>query len=240
MHINIDVTQPQDMAEKETISNVTLYLIMAAMLTFGTLNTVLMKMQDEVVVGTDADGKPRKFTHPYFQCAVMFVGELFCLLLFAIKKGIFGAPTNDINPALIAIPALFDIAGSSLMFIALTMCAASVYQMMRGVIVVITAGMAVAFLGRKQYAHHWISLLTIVSGVFFVGYVSIMASKGSASVGETSLTGIILLLAAQCFTGGQFVSEEKLLGGRTLDPLFVVGMEGFWGCCVFGILLPVF
>ena len=122
---------------------------MGAMLVFGTLNTVLMKMQDEVVVGTDADGKPRKFTHPYFQCAVMFVGELFCLLLFAFKKAIFGAPTNDINPALIAIPAFFDITGSSLMFIALTMCAASVYQMMRGVIVVITAGMAVAFLGRK-------------------------------------------------------------------------------------------
>ena len=79
---------------------------MAAMLTFGTLNTVLMKMQDEVVVGTDADGKARKFTHPYFQCAVMFVGELFCLVLFAFKKALFGAPTNDINPGLIAIPAL--------------------------------------------------------------------------------------------------------------------------------------
>ena len=79
----------------------------------------------------------------------MFVGELFCLALFAFKKALFGAPSNDINPAYIAIPAIFDICGSSLMFVALTMCAASVYQMMRGVIVVITAGMAVAFLGRK-------------------------------------------------------------------------------------------
>ena len=112
--------------------------------------------------------------------------------------------------------------------------------MMRGVIVVITAFMALMFLGRKQYAHHWISLFTIVLGVFFVGFVSIMASKNSASVAETSITGILLLLAAQCFTGGQFVAEEKILGGRALDPLFVVGMEGFWGLCVFSILLPVF
>lgn len=83
------------------------------------------------------------------------------------------------------------------MFIALTMCAASVYQMMRGVIVVITAFMALVFLGKKQYAHHWISLSTIVLGVFLVGFVSIMESqKDVSAVGTTSITGIILLLAA--------------------------------------------
>lgn len=112
--------------------------------------------------------------------------------------------------------------------------------MMRGVIVVITAFMALMFLGRKQYAHHWISLFTIVLGVFIVGFVSIMASKKDISSGSTSITGVLLLLAAQCFTGGQFVTEEKLLGDKVLDPLYVVGFEGFWGCCVFAILLPIF
>ena len=84
-------------------------------------------------------------------------------------------------------------------------------------------------------------MATIVLGVFLVGFVSIMASKTDVSAGgATSITGILLLLAAQCFTGGQFVSEEKLLGGYSLDPLYVVGLEGFWGCCVFAILLPIF
>jgi drug/metabolite transporter (DMT)-like permease len=138
---------------------------------------------------------------------------------------------------MIAIPACFDICGSSLMMIALTMCAASVYQMMRGLIVVITAFMALVFLGRKQYAHHWISLVTIVAGVALVGIVSIY---GHDSATTSSITGILLLLLAQCFTGGQFVSEEKILSGTEADPLFVVGMEGFWGCCVFAILLPIF
>lgn len=202
-------------------------------------------MQDEVVVGQDKDGHDKKFTHPYFQCAVMFLGEFFCFLLYGIKRGVYGKSAGNqddkLNPIYVAIPACFDICGSTFMFIALTMCAASVYQMMRGVIVVITAFMALIFLGRKQYAHHWISLATIVLGVFLVGFVSIMASKSDASAGgATSVTGIILLLAAQCFTGGQFVSEEKLLGGYALDPLYVVGLEGFWGCCVFAILLPIF
>lgn len=57
-------------------------------------------------------------------------------------------PTN-INPLLLAIPATCDFIGSSLMMLALTMTPASVYQMMRGIIVVITAFMSVAFLGRK-------------------------------------------------------------------------------------------
>jgi len=50
---------------------------------------------------------------------------------------------------LLAVPASFDFFGTTLMFVALTMCAASIYQMMRGIIVVVTAGMAMAFLGRK-------------------------------------------------------------------------------------------
>jgi drug/metabolite transporter (DMT)-like permease len=148
-----------------------LYGLMMAMLFFGTCNTVIMKLQDD----TDVAGG--KFTHPYFQCFVMFIGEMTCLAIYAAKKYFWSATSNNgsINPFLIAIPAAFDICGSTLMFIALTLCAASVYQMMRGVIVVITAFMALIFLGRKQYAHHWISLLTIVSGVAIVGFVSIMA-----------------------------------------------------------------
>jgi len=52
--------------KREEISNAQLYSIMVLMLAFGTCNTVIMKMQDDTVVGTYADGSPKKFTHPYF------------------------------------------------------------------------------------------------------------------------------------------------------------------------------
>lgn len=84
------------------------------------------------------------------------------------------------------------------MFVALTQCAASVYQMMRGIIVLITAGMSVLFLGGKLYAHHWISLFMIVAGVAIVGIVSVLDSKVSAD-GEgpsTTILGVMLLLLA--------------------------------------------
>ena len=116
--------------EQEKISNAQLYSIMVLMLAFGTCNTVIMKMQDDTVVGTYSDGSPKKFTHPYFQCAVMFVGEFTCMIMYGMKRLCYPAPAQDgpsMNPMWIAIPAIFDICGSSLMFVALTMTAASIY-----------------------------------------------------------------------------------------------------------------
>jgi len=37
-------------------------------------------------VGYDEEGKKIRFTHPYFQCANMFIGEFCCLIVFGIKS----------------------------------------------------------------------------------------------------------------------------------------------------------
>lgn len=165
------------MTDENKIAPIQLYCIMGLMLIFGTCNTLVMKAQDEVVVGTYTDPvtletSDQKFTHPYFQCANMFVGELMCLVVYFSRRACCAKKVSEqeeeaiplspgaqmaqqtqlktnINPLLLAIPATFDFCGSTLMFVALTQCAASVYQMMRGIIVVITAGMAMFFLGRK-------------------------------------------------------------------------------------------
>lgn len=115
--------------------------------------------------------------------------------------------------------------------------------MMRGIIVIITALLSIAFLGKKQYAHHWLSLFMIIIGVAIVGLVGIKMSENEGSDSDstpTSILGVLLLLLAQCFTGLQFISEEKILSGYYLDPLLIVGLEGFWGCLYFSILLPIF
>lgn len=94
------------------------------------------------------------------------------------------------------------------------------------------------------------SLLIIVAAVAGVGLVGIAISNkiknadsedsDSDSGSTTTVLGILLLLFAQCFTGGQFVVEEKLLGGYYLNPLYVVGLEGLWGCTIYAIILPIF
>lgn len=139
---------------------------------------------------------------------------------------------------MLAIPAAFDIIASTLMNIALTMVAASVYQMLRGMIIIITAIMAIIFLKKKLYRHHWSSIACIFIGVAMVGLAAMLFSNGSGQ--ETKPQGLILLLVAQLFTGGMFIVEEKLLGDYYLDPLKVVGLEGVWGLLMYCILLPIF
>jgi drug/metabolite transporter (DMT)-like permease len=111
----------------------------------------------------------------------MFVGEFACLGIYALKKAWNRNeesldPTKAykmVNPLKLFIPALFDVIASTMSFVALVQCSASVYQMMRGTIVVMTAGLSVVFLKKKQFFHHQISLFSIVIGVFIAGMASV-------------------------------------------------------------------
>jgi len=123
--------------------------------------------------------------------------------------------------------------------VSLTMVPASVYQMMRGMIVVITAFMSVVFLKRKQYRHHWLGVAMIFAGVAEVGYVAIAAGSDAPTHGSVA-AGIVLLVISQCFAGTQFITEEKILAGYYLDPFRVVGTEGMWGLLYYLFLLPIF
>ena len=195
------------------------------------------------------------------QCAFMFVGELSVWIAYGGKKVMLSrqakanpavAPMSpgaaqanqkqlkmNPSPLLLAIPAAFDFTASTLMFIALTMTPASVYQMMRGFVTVITALMSIVFLKKKQYRHHWTGLALIVLALFEVGYVSIaLGEKEEGLVGSIAL-GIALLLLAQVFAGALFIVEEYFIGDYYLDPLKVVGTEGMWGTLYFLIALPI-
>ena len=151
-------------------------------------------------------------------------------------------PRTDVNPLLLAIPAALDVCGSTLMNVALTMTAASIYQMIRGIIVLIVAAMARIFLKKKQYVHHLVSLAVLFIGVFLVGLSSMLGSSDDPDDegNDTSALGLMLLIVAQFFTATQFIVEEKLLGSYELDPLKVVGLEGMWGLTYWAVLLPIF
>lgn len=123
----------------------------------------------------------------------MFFGELLCLGAYGIKllndKRKFtesyveleAPPKKKINPILFAIPAVFDIIASTLNNVALTMVAGSVYQMMRGLKIAITAFMSVIFLKRKLYRHHWSSVLVIFVGLVLVG-VAVLTGTNSGGI----------------------------------------------------------
>ena len=62
-------------------------------------------------------------------------------------------------------------------YVSLTMIAASVYQMLRGSIIIFTTILSVVFMGRKMYRHHLASLATIFIGLLLV-YLAVILENG--------------------------------------------------------------
>jgi len=94
---------------------------------------------------------------------------------------------------LLLIPATCDVCASSLTFVGLTMVPPSVYQMMRGFIVVVCAIFSVIFLKKKLFRHHWTAVGLIVAGEAAIGFVTIMAGSKDGDSGSEAF-GIMLLL----------------------------------------------
>jgi drug/metabolite transporter (DMT)-like permease len=159
---------------------------------------------------------------------------------------------NDtaLNILLLALPAICDILGTTLMNAGLLLVAASVYQMTRGMLVLFVALFSVIFLRRHLYLFQWVSLVGVVAGVAIVGLAGAIhrgtdvrdnlvlpaqsylhTTESSATHDDPFLTvlGIGLIAGAQIFTALQFVLEEWILGSSTMEPIHVVGWEGVFG-----------
>jgi drug/metabolite transporter (DMT)-like permease len=115
---------------------------------------------------------------------------------------------------------------------------ASVWQMLRGSMVIFSAILSILFLKRKLYGFNWLGIGFVTLGLVVVA-VSCLKAKTTASTSTTSeeLIGILLVVAAQVVQASQIVIEEFLLKNIKADPFLIVGLEGFWGTIVCSILL---
>ncbi|KAF9548533.1 hypothetical protein EC957_006087 [Mortierella hygrophila] len=152
---------------------------------------------------------------------------------------------------LLWLPTLCDMTASTLMNVGLIYCAASVYQMLRGALVIFTGLLSIMFLGRKLLAYEWFALFTIVAGIATVGLASVITPATKDLVGNAepdsdeaiqaakAILGIFLVLIAQIFTATQFVVEEKFLSGYQIAPLRAVGFEGLFGTITVLVAMPI-
>ena len=229
---------------------------MAVMLISGTFDVILFKSQSQQEYYNSEKQKTMSFEHPFVQSAIGFIGEMLWLLFYFVGQSapIFKSKSTDrelveakakgmktdINVMWLAIPALFDIVGSTLLFIALTLIAASIYQMLRGFIMFITTMQSIIFLKKRYHRHHWLSLALIVCGVGIVGLSSIIYPEKEETFDHYNnpILGVILIISSQFFTAGLMISEEKILRKYYIHPLKIVGWEGFWGFTIYiGILI---
>ncbi|KAL7784657.1 hypothetical protein V8C37DRAFT_395371 [Trichoderma ceciliae] len=160
---------------------------------------------------------------------------------------------------LLALPAICDICGTTLMNIGLLLVAASIYQMTRGALVLFVGLFSVVFLRRTLRLFQWISLVGVVLGVAVVGVAGAiwpdvkanLISRGLSSITDSpdspdglsevakAVIGVSLIAGAQIFTATQFVLEEWMLENSPIDPIKVVGWEGLFGFVTTAVVMIV-
>lgn len=167
-------------------------------------------------------------------------------------------PLDGWKVTYLALPAVCDICGTTLMNVGLLFVAASIYQMTRGALVLFVGLFSLIFLKRKLPVYKWFALFVVVAGVAVVGLAGALAKdkRSIPSILRASvqlptldmvaedvrpyevtpavqtIIGVLLIAAAQIFTATQFVVEESIMEKYSIEPLKAVGWEGLWGFVV--------
>ena len=169
-------------------------------------------------------------------------------IVFVSREETENDPTGGLRwkfPFYAALFATCDLLSTTLTGIGLTMVNASIVQILRGFVIVVTMFFAWIFLKRRPKLIQVIGVLFALFGLAVVGASAVLNdNSGQNSVGET-LAGIGLTILSQFFSAFQFVFEEKLLkqNDQKVGPipsLFLVGSEGIAGAILtISVALPV-
>nr|XP_056709003.1 solute carrier family 35 member F6 [Euleptes europaea] len=214
------------------------------MLITGSINTLSAKWADKLSApgcnGTDI----HSFEHPFLQAVGMFLGEFSCLAAFYLllcsdrrRPEPTMAPPQSFNPLLFLPPALCDMTGTSLMYVALNMTSASSFQMLRGAVIIFTGLLSVAFLRRKLVLSQWLGILVTILGLVVVGLADLLNNNDATHKLSEVITGDLLIILAQVIVAIQMVLEEKFVYKHNVHPLQAVGTEGFFGFVILSLLL---
>ena len=225
----------------------------AGMLLTGSLNTLSTKAADQATT-TNRYGESVNFNHPFFQALCMFIGEFSCLIAFYVarararSRGDKFEEAAPFNPLIFLLPALCDMTATSLMYVGLSLTDASIFQMLRGSVVIFTGIASVLFLKNKDGSrrrlgsYQWFGMALVLLGTAAVGTASYACpASGATAAADASkaLLGNSLILVAQVIVAAQMVVEETFISGYNVPALQVVGLEGLFGICALSVVLTI-
>ncbi|KAL3861597.1 hypothetical protein ACJMK2_007623 [Sinanodonta woodiana] len=218
-----------------------------AMVITGSLNTLSTKWADNYSAESQ-DGVLRPFNHPFLQAVGMFLGEMSCLLAFHLirlynhyKKQQMDIGNQSFSPLIFLPAACCDMVGTSLMYIGLNLTYASSFQMLRGAVIIFTALLSVAFLGRMIKPVMWAGMVMVTIGLAVVGVADIVFGDNTSTTDTNGIiAGDLLIVMAQVIVGVQMVYEEKFINKHNVPALQAVGWEGVFGFFILGLLLIPF
>lgn len=226
-------------------------VLVIGILIIGTVNTIISKLQDKVCIDNCESTSPVHFEQPLVQTLNMFIGESLCLIVWYFGKSRVidqeeQEPFNGImlqKPRywMLLFPTLCDLISSTCMNFALILVVPSIFQTLRGSLIIFTAIISMIFLRKRYTIYQSISLFIIFAGISVVGISNMIKSNDNLKEDNTAnLIGIGMILLAQIFTASQYVIEEKIMQDKRISPLLAVGIEGLIGTSLVLIISPIY
>lgn len=213
------------------------------MIFFGTACSLLAKLIYSVR-GLNRHGEMARYEKPWFQVLAMFAGMSVCILLDLPRRSRRRASPDEQAPLLrthtlereppsqsvwiIGIPTLFDLFATACGTTGLLYTTVSVYQMLRGAMLVWTAFLSIIFLRRTLTPFNYLGIFLCVIGIGLVGMANIWSEDDARSRSDT-IFGIVVILLGQILQAAQVVMEEFLLRDLQMSSVRVVAWEGLFG-----------
>lgn len=204
----------------------------------GTFSAVLCKVAYDTT-STTLEGTTELFQKPICLLLLMFSGMVPAIFFWMIQQSFLEPEKQDKvsrnTLILLIIPCLCDLCCTLLLLIAQVYITASIWQMLRGTVIVITALLKRFLLEHKLRVHMWAGIAMITVSMLLVASVSIFFSSSSSGSDDTTVSsdpqlGVTLVMIGCLAQGLQYVFEEKVMSGDdNAPPLVVIGMEGLWG-----------
>ena len=245
----------------EKFNKCLLYLLIILIVITGSFNTILMKCIQKI------ESLGKKFEdHHWFTTHGMFSGELIPLFFYIYiynkrKKQELKEKKNkekerntlDGNPQekekkkpkiltnfIFSITAVCDLLGDVLSYLGLIYLSSSLYQMMKGVLLVFICILSKIFLNNPIYKHHILGIGSLFFGIFLVGLSALIYSDEDKKIVKHPLIGIALLITSELIVSICFVFQEIFIKNYDVHPLQLVGFEGLWGFIIISIILIIF
>ncbi|KAL4505398.1 hypothetical protein ABPG72_002460 [Tetrahymena utriculariae] len=188
-----------------------------------------------------------------------FLGESLCYIfcVLRIKKGSHGQETKSIShnlqldiqassklPLFGLYPAVLDGIAMTLQYSSLTLISPSVYQILRGGVIIVTAILSVIVLKRKLNILNLVGLFVVLLGIIIVGGANlafgIQQNKGDLSDSNDQVIGYTLIIVSLFANGMLFIQEEKIISThKNIKPLDLVAFEGVWGVIYYSAFLII-
>jgi len=206
-------------------------------LLFGTFSALTCKMAyDAQSVGLPEEGEAvgleKAFDKPIMMLLLMFLAMVPALFMFLVQQWLRRPEEREAVPRslLIAliVPCICDLICTVLLLEAQLYITASMWQMLRGTVIIITAILKRVVLAKQLQAHMWSGVVIIAAAMALTALTSFLDPESQGS-GKDPRIGVCLVLLGCLAQGVQYVFEEKVMSNDNAPPLVVIGMEGLWG-----------